>query len=193
MYVCVCVCHSTPGRGLQRFRLSATVSGHHSAWQCGRTRGSLVDTEGAREGAEWRRVKEKRGERGSDCVSRPVRLNIRLESITHTAVHFPLSHAITSPQRPHRSPPLSSVIFSPLSLSLHPSYPLSPCISDWPSLSLPTSLKPCPHLSTVCCRFSFPQLQIYPSYFLLRLHLSISAHCSHFHPLCNTQLLCSLH
>lgn len=136
--VCVCVCHCTPGRGLQCFRLSATVSGHHSAWQCGRTRGSLVDTEGAREGAEWRRVKEERGERGSDCVSRAVRLNIRLESITHTAVHFPLSHAITSPQRPHRGPPPLS--FSPLchSPSTHfsPFHPASLIDPLCPSLYL---------------------------------------------------------
>lgn len=38
--------------GVHCFRLSATVSGHHSAWQCGRTLGSLADTEGAVEAAE---------------------------------------------------------------------------------------------------------------------------------------------
>lgn len=136
----VCLCHDTPGRGLQRFRLSATVSGHHSTLQCGRTRGSLVETEGAREGAEWRRAKEKRGERGSDCASRAVRLYIRLESITHTAVHFPsLSRnnpTTKTPEWPPSSvipPPPSVTLLSSTHLTLfHPASlidPLYPCPS----------------------------------------------------------------
>lgn len=164
----VCLCHDTPGRGLQRFRLSATVSGHHSTLQCGRTRGSLVETEGAREGAEWRRAKEKRGERGSDCASRAVRLYIRLESITHSSA---LSLSVT--QSPHhkdpRTAPFSVIPPFPRHFpSLHPSYPLSPYISDWPSPFLPISLGPCPHLSMVRCSFSFPKLQIYPPTSLLQ-------------------------
>lgn len=134
VFVCVCVT-ALLERGLQHFRLSATVSGHHSARQCGRTRGSLVETEGAREGAECRRVKERRGERGSDCVSRAACLNIRLESITHTAVHFPLSHAIAPPERPqHAPPPLSFP--PPMSLSLpHPASLIDPLC---PSRYLPS-------------------------------------------------------
>lgn len=58
-------------------------------------RGSLVETEGAREGAERRREKENKGSTGQW-----LRLSIRLESITHTALHFTLSHAIDPPQRP---------------------------------------------------------------------------------------------
>lgn len=116
---------------MQHFRLNAVVSGHHSALQCGRTRGSLVETEEVREGAEWRRVKQKKkgGKRGSDCVRQAVCLNIHLESITHTAMHFPLSHAITSPQRPLHVTFLCH--FLPLSLS--PPFP--PSLTD-PSVHL---------------------------------------------------------
>jgi len=57
LHLCACVCVTAlleggGGGGGRGFHLSATVSGHHSAWRCGRTRGSLVDAEGAREGGE---------------------------------------------------------------------------------------------------------------------------------------------
>ena len=135
----LCVCHGTPRRGQQRFRLSTAVSGHHSALQCGRTRGSLVETEGAREGAEWSRVKAERRKRGSGCVSRAVLLNIRLESITHTAMHFPLSHAITPPHRPRHGTLLCHFLPSVIPLPsthLTPSHPVSLTYPLCPSLYL---------------------------------------------------------
>lgn len=63
MCVRACVCHSSHGRGLQRFRLSATVSGHHSApavWQDAR----IISGDGGRERGS--RMEESKGEKGRE-------------------------------------------------------------------------------------------------------------------------------
>lgn len=173
VFVCECVSQN-PGRGLQRFCLSATVSGYHSGWQCGRTWGSLVDTEGVREGAEWRRVQERKGREGQWlCVSRAVHLNIRLENITH-------SSALSSQSRNQptaETPPLSFP--PPPSLTLHPSYsPSSLCLSL--TLSVP------PHISLAVASLKHGVLHIFsPPSPNRSLHLSSRANCSHFLPLCS--------
>lgn len=104
----VCICH----REQNCFCMSASVSGHHAGWQCGKRRASLVDMEHKQDGkrgesmrerkkkeAEWSNQEMRRW--GNDCVSLAVHHNSHLESITHRAVYFLLSHAITPPQTPH--------------------------------------------------------------------------------------------
>ncbi|CAB1429823.1 unnamed protein product [Pleuronectes platessa] len=91
--------------GLQRFCLSATVSGHHSARQCGRMRGSLVETEGAREGAEWRRSRYRPTAKTPPCTA-------PLSSVL-------LSPSVTLPPLIHLSPFHPASLIDPLCPSPH--------------------------------------------------------------------------
>lgn len=63
MCVCVPVCHRSHEGGLQHFRLSATVSGHHSAlavWQDVR----IISEDGGSERGS--RMEESKGEKGRE-------------------------------------------------------------------------------------------------------------------------------
>lgn len=163
---CVCVLALLEG-GLERFRLSAAVSGHHSALQCGSTRGSLVETEGA----EWRRARGwKKRERGAVTTWVWQHVLISVWRVLHTQQCTLLS--VT--QSPHLRGPATvptSVIVSPfvtLGASTHlnlfaPSSPLNP---------LCPSIKSC-SLSTTHHRFYFPLLYIYPPLHAFLLIISL--------------------
>lgn len=117
------------------------------------------------------RMEESKGEKGREgqwlCESGSASLYPSWEHYTQQCT-FPLCHAITPPHRPQNCPLLCHTPLPRHFPSLHPSYPLSPYISDWPSPFLLISLGPCPHLSMVRCSFSFPKLQIYPPTSLLQ-------------------------
>lgn len=118
MFLCVCVCPGTPGRGAGVFppeRGCQWASLSPAVWQYAR----IISRDG---GSRMEESKGgKKGERGSDWVSRAARLNIRLESITHTAMHFALSHAISPPQRARHGTLLCHRLPFCHSVRLHPS------------------------------------------------------------------------